>query len=66
MCKVMILTLSQIYQEESSVFCYHDKWNLLSVSDADREIPTQENEVYRLSGVIRSPSGWDFSVCIGD
>ena len=36
-----------------------DKYNLSSVSDADREIPTQGlmnnagNEVYRVSGIIR-------------
>ena len=42
-----------------------------SVSDADREIPTQGytdnagNEVHRVSGIIHWPSGWDFSVCIG-
>ena len=40
------------------------------VSNADREIPTlgstdnAGNEVYRVSGTIRLPSGWDISVCI--
>ena len=41
------------------------------VSDADREIPilgsTDDagNSVNLVSGIIRLPSGWDFSVCIG-
>ena len=40
--------------------------------DADREIPTRGwtdnagNEVYRVSGIIRWPEGWDFLVGIGD
>ena len=48
------------------------KNNQSSVSDADREIPTlgstdnAGNSVNLLSGIIRLPSGWDFSVCIGD
>ena len=43
-----------------------------SVSDADREIPTlgsmddAGSSVNLVSGIIRLPSGWDFSVCIGD
>ena len=27
---------------------------------------TPENEVYRVSDIIRWPDGWDFLVCIGD
>ena len=44
----------------------------VSVSDADREIPTQGytdnggNEVHRVSGIIRLLDGWDFSVCTGN
>ena len=40
--------------------------------DADREVPTRSltdtagNEVYRDSGIIRWPEGWDLSICIGD
>ena len=46
------------------------KNNQTSVASADREIPTlgstdnAGNEVYRVFGIIRLPSGWDFSVCI--
>ena len=46
--------------------------NQSSVSDADRENPTlgstdnAGNSVNLVSGIIRIPSGWDFSVCIGD
>ena len=45
--------------------------NQTSVSDADREIPTlgstdnSENWVNLVSGIIRLPSGLDFSACIG-
>ena len=45
------------------------KNNQSSVSDVDREIPTlgltdnAGNEV-NVSGIIRLPSDWDFSVCI--
>ena len=48
------------------------KTNQSSVSDADREIPTLRstdnagNSVNLVSEIIRSPSGWDFSACIGD
>ena len=48
------------------------KNNKTSVSDADREIPTlgsmdnARNEVNLVSGINRLPSGWDFSVCIGN
>ena len=48
------------------------KNNQTSVFCADREIPTLEstdnagNLVNLVSGIIRLPSGWDFSVCIGD
>ena len=48
------------------------KNNQTSVSDADREIPTlgstdnAENSVNLVSGIIRLPSGLDFSVCIRD
>ena len=48
------------------------KNNQLSVSDADREIKSlgstdnAGNSVNLVSGIIRLPSGWDFSVCIGD
>ena len=48
------------------------KSNQTSVSDADRNIPTLDptdnagNSVNFVSGTIRLPSGWDFSVCIGD
>ena len=44
------------------------KNNQTSVSDADREIPTQwstenaGNKVNLVSGIIGLPSGWDFSV----
>ena len=47
------------------------KNNQSSVSDADRDIPTLEstdnagNSINLVSGIIRLPSGWDFSVCIG-
>ena len=47
------------------------KNNQTSVSDADREIPAlgstdnAGNSVNLVSGIIRLPSGWDFSVCIG-
>ena len=43
-----------------------------SVSGADRDIPVlgamdnAGNEVHLVSGIIRLPSGWDFSVYIGD
>ena len=42
------------------------------VSDVDRETPTigstdnAGNLVNLVFGIIRLPSGWDFSVCIGD
>ena len=42
------------------------------VSDADREILTlgltnnTRNSVNLVFGIIRLPSGWDFSVCIED
>ena len=48
------------------------KYNQTSGSDADREIPTLGstdnvgNSVNLVSGIIRLPSGWDFSICIGD
>ena len=48
------------------------KSNQTSVSDADREIPTHGstdnagNSVNLVSGIIRLPSGWNFSVCIRD
>ena len=48
------------------------KNNQSSVSDADREIPilgstdNAGNSVKLVSGIIRLPSGWDVSVCIGD
>ena len=48
------------------------KNNQTSVSGADREISTlrstdnARNTVNLVSGIIRVPSGWDFSVCIGD
>ena len=48
------------------------KNNQTSVSDADKEIPTlgpadnAGNSVNLVFGIIRLPSGWDFSVCIGD
>ena len=47
------------------------KNNQSSVSDADREIPilgstdNAGNSVNLVSGIIRLPTGWDFSVCIG-
>ena len=47
------------------------KINQSLVFDAAREIPTLEstdnagNSVTLASGMIRLPSGWDFSVCIG-
>ena len=40
--------------------------------DADRDIPTlgqtdnAGNSVNLVSGIFRFPSGWNFSVCIGD
>ena len=46
--------------------------NSVSVSVSDRDIPTRGemdnagNEVYLVSGIIRWPEGWDFSVGIGD
>ena len=46
--------------------------NQTSASDADRDIPVHVytdnagNSVNLASGIIRSPLGWDFSVCIGD
>ena len=46
--------------------------NQSSVSDADREIPILRstdnagNSVNLVSGIIRLPSGWDFSVCMID
>ena len=48
------------------------KDNQTSISDADREIPNlgsknnAGNSVNLGSGIIRLPSGLDFSVCIGD
>ena len=48
------------------------KNNQTFVSDADREIPTlgsadnAGNSVNLVSGIIRLPSGRNFSVCIGD
>ena len=48
------------------------KNNQISVSDADREIETlgstdnAGNSANLVSGNIRLPSGWDFSVCIGN
>ena len=48
------------------------KDNQTLVFDADREIPTlgstdnAGNEVNLVSCIIRFPSGWDFSICIGD
>ena len=44
------------------------KINQTSVSDEDREIPTDNagNSVNFFSGVIRLPSDWAFSVCIRD
>ena len=42
------------------------KNNQPSVSDADREIPTLGSTDDAGNMVIRLPSGWDFSVCIGD
>ena len=48
------------------------KNNQTLVSDADREIITlgltnnTGNSVHLVSGIIRLPSGWDFSVCIED
>ena len=48
------------------------KNNHTSISDADREIPTlgsmdnAGNSVNLISGIIHLPSGWDFSVCIGN
>ena len=48
------------------------KNNQTSVSNADLEISTlgsmdnAGNEVNLVSGIIRLPSGWNFSVCIGD
>ena len=48
------------------------KNNQSLVSNADREIPTlgsmdnARNSVHLVSGIIRLPSGWDFSVQIGD
>ena len=46
--------------------------NQTFVSDADPEIPTlgstdnAGNSVNLVSGIIRLPSSWDFSVCIRD
>ena len=48
------------------------KHNQTSVSGADQELPAlgstdnAGNEVNLVSGIIRLPSGWDVSVCIGD
>ena len=48
------------------------KNNQSSVSDADREVRTlgstdnAGNSVNLVSDIIRSPSGWDFSICIDD
>ena len=48
------------------------KNNQTSASDADQEIPAlrstdnARNMVNFVSGIIHFPSGWDFSVCIGD
>ena len=47
------------------------KYNQLSVSDADQEIPilgSTDNAGNLVSGIIRLQSGWVFSssVCIGD
>ena len=48
------------------------KTNQTSVSNADKEIQTlgstenAGNSVNFVSGIIRLPSGWDFSVWIGD
>ena len=48
------------------------KNNQSSVSDEDQEIPTlgstynAGNSVNLVSGIIRLPFGWGFSVCIGD
>ena len=48
------------------------KNNQSTVLDADREIPflgstdNAGNSVNLVSGIIRLPSGWDFSVCTGE
>ena len=48
------------------------KNNQTLMFDADREIPTLEstdnagNSINLLSGMIRLPSDWEFTVCIGN
>ena len=53
----------------------NDNWLFCNVwvkKSADREIPPLEstdnagNSVNLVFGIIRLPSGWDFSVCIGN
>ena len=47
------------------------KNNQTSVADADREVPTlgsaenAGNSINLVFDIIRLPSGWDFSICIG-
>ena len=54
------------------IFDVMDKKNKTAISDANREIPTvgstdnAGNSVNLISGIIRLPSDWDFSVCICD
>ena len=58
----------------NNIFKCHSgkKKNQTLASDADREIPTPGsavnagNSVNLISIIIRLPSSWDFSVCIGD
>ena len=64
--------LKEIMNFEYSFNVIGQKNNQISVSNADREIPTLElkdnagNSVKLVSGIIRLPLDWDFSVCIGD
>ena len=65
-------TLLLIFFFKVSIFqIIGKKNNQSSVSNEDREIPTlvsMDNagiSVNLVSGSIRLPSGWDFSVCIG-
>ena len=56
----------------SICFIIGKKNNQSSVLDADQEIPilgstdNAKNSVNLISGIIRLPSSWDFSVCIED
>ena len=56
----------------SKFYVIGKKNNQTSVSDADREIPTlgsvdnAANSGNLVSGNIRWPEGWYFSVCIGN